>query len=79
MRFEAKNSLFKRVVIHTHGFQNILLSLSMKHQFMVVLTNMIPRVVRPLLQPTRLCTMDVSILGEDIQEALQIKSLMKRA
>lgn len=35
MRFEAKHSFFKRLVRHTSCFRNILLSLAVKHQFML--------------------------------------------
>lgn len=35
MRFEAKHSFFCQVVCHTRCFKNILLSLAVKHQFMM--------------------------------------------
>lgn len=35
MRFEAKHSFLKRVVRHTRCFKNLLLSLAVKHQFMI--------------------------------------------
>lgn len=73
MRFEAKHSFFKRVVRHTRSFRNILLSLAMKHQLLLAYNQHDSRAVRPLLQATTLSTMDVSVLREDIQEALQAK------
>lgn len=73
MRFEAKHSFFKHVVRHTHSFQNILLSLSMKHQLMVAYNQHDPSVVKPVLKATQLSAVDVTVLREDIQEALQAK------
>ncbi len=70
MRFEAKHSLFKRIVRHTHSFLNILLSLAMKHQLMIVYNQHDPSVVR---QATQLSTVDVTVLREDIRKALQFK------
>lgn len=72
MRFEAKHCFFKRVVRHTHCFRNILLSLSMKHQFMVAYNQHDSSVVTPL-QATTLSTVTVSVLRQDIQEALEAK------
>lgn len=73
MRFEAKHSFFKRVVRHTHSFRNILLSLSMKHQLMMAYNQHDPSAVKPVLQATQLSTVDVTVLREDIKEALHAK------
>ena len=73
MRFEAKHSLFKRIVRHTHSFRNILLSLATKHQLMIAYNQHDPSVVRPVLQATQLSTVDVTVLREDIQKAVQLK------
>lgn len=73
MRFEAKHSFFKRVVRHTRSFRNILLSLAMKHQLLLAYNQHDFRAFRPLLQATTLSTVNVSVLREDIQEALQDK------
>ena len=45
----------------------------MKHQLLVAYNQHDSRAVRPLLQATTLSTVDVSVLREDIQEALQAK------
>lgn len=50
MRFEAKHSLFKRIVRHMHCFRNILLSMAVKHQLMIAYNQHDPSVVRPVLQ-----------------------------
>lgn len=73
MHFEAKHSFFKRVVRHTQNFQNILLSLSIKHQLMIAYSQHDPTVVKPILQSTNLSNVDVTVLREDIQKALQAK------
>jgi len=73
MQFEAKHSFFKRVVRHTRCFRNSLLSLAMKQQLLLAYNQHDSRVVRPLLQTTTLSTVDVRVLREDIQEALQAK------
>ena len=72
MRFEAKHSFFKRVVRHTHSFRNILLSLSVKHQLMVAY-HLHDSNVEPSLQVTKLSTVDLNVLREDIKEALETK------
>ena len=73
MRFEAKHSFCVLCVVrHTHCFLNILLSLSMKHQFMVAYNQHDSSVVTPL-QATTLSTVTVSVLRQDIQEALEAK------
>lgn len=73
MRFEAKHSFFKRVVRHTHSFRNILLSLAVKHQFMVAHHLHGGAVVPPSLQATKLSIVDLTVLREDIKKALQVK------
>ena len=73
MRFEAKHSLFKRIVRYNHSFRNILLSMAMKHQLRIAYNQHDPSVVRPVLQATQLSTVDVAVLREDIQKALQDK------
>lgn len=73
MRFEAKHSFFERVVRHTQTFRNILLSLSMKHQLMIAYKHHDSSVVKPILHSTNLTTVDVTVLRENIQKALQAK------
>lgn len=73
MRFEAKHSFFKRVVRHTHSFRNILLSLAVKHQLMVAYHLHASKIVQPSLQVTKLSTVDLSVLREDIKNALETK------
>lgn len=45
----------------------------MKHQLMISYNQHDPSVVKPVLQATQLYTVDVNVLREDIQEALQVK------
>ena len=73
MRFEVKHSFFKRVVRHTHSFRNILLSLVVKHQFMVAYHLHSSKIVEPSLQVTKLSTVDLSVLREDSKNALETK------
>ena len=51
----------------------IFCSIAMKHQLLVAYNQHDSRAVRPLLQATTLSTVDVNVLREDIQEALQAK------
>lgn len=67
MRFEAKQSFFKRVVRHTHCFRNILLSLSVKHQLMVAYHQHGNNPVQPSLHVAKLSVVDVTVLREDIK------------
>jgi hypothetical protein len=71
MRFEAKHSFFKRVVRHTHNFRNILSSLAVKHQLMAAFHG--NKIVQPSFQVSKMSTIDVSVLKEDIMEAVQSK------
>lgn len=68
---KQSTAFFKRVVRHTRSFRNSLLSLAMKHQLLLAYNQHDSRAVRPLLQATTLSTVDVSVLREDIKEALQ--------
>lgn len=65
MRFEAKHSNFKCLIQHTHCFGNILLSMAVKHQVMIAYGQYDPSVRRPVLQATKLWTVDVTLLRED--------------
>lgn len=47
--------------------------MAMKHQLMIAFNHHDPSVVRPVLQATQLSTVDVTVLREDIQKALQVK------
>lgn len=73
MRFEAKHRFFKRVVRHTHSFRNILLSLAVKPQLLVAHHLHVNVVVPPSLHTTKLSMVDLTVLREDIKEALRIK------
>lgn len=69
----AKHGFFGHVIRHIHSFQNILLSLSIRHQLLVAYNRHDHSVMKPVLQGTQLSTADVTGLREDIQEALQTK------
>ncbi|XP_056450915.1 uncharacterized protein LOC130386152 isoform X1 [Gadus chalcogrammus] len=73
MRFEAKHSFFKRVVRHTSCFRNILLSLAVKHQFMLAYHFHGTDILKPALSVSNLSTVPVDVLKENIQEAVQRK------
>lgn len=73
MRFEGKHSFFKRVVRHTHSFRNILLSLAVKHQLLIAHHLHGGAIVPPSLQASKLSTVDLTVLRDDIKKALQIK------
>ncbi|KAK6479283.1 hypothetical protein HHUSO_G19991 [Huso huso] len=73
MRFEAKHSFFKRVVRQTNNFRNILQSLAVKHQLMLAYHLYSTDVVKPALSVTKLSTVALEVLKEDIQEAVQRK------
>ena len=55
------------------AFENILLSMALKHQLMIAYNQHDPSIVRPVLQATQLSTVDVAVLREDIEKALQDK------
>lgn len=71
MRFETKHSFFKRVVRHTSCFRNILLSLAVKHQFMLAYHLHGTDILKPALSVSNLSTVPVDVLKENIQEAVQ--------
>jgi len=73
MRFEAKHSFFKRVVRQTNSFRNILLSLAVKHQHMLAYHLYNTDILKPALSVSKLSSMPLNILKEDIQEAVQRK------
>lgn len=73
MRFEAKHSFFKRVVRHTRCFRNILLSLSVKHQLMIAYHLHGNQTAQPSLQVTKLLTVNLTVLREDIRKAVENK------
>ncbi len=73
MCFEAKHSFFKHVVRHTHSFRNILLSLAVKHQLVIAYHLHGSNIVQPSLQVTKLSTVDLTVLREDIKKALETK------
>ncbi|XP_041949692.1 uncharacterized protein LOC121709989 isoform X4 [Alosa sapidissima] len=73
MRFEAKHSFFKRVVRHTHSFRNILLSLAVKHQLMLAYHLHSSKIVQSSLQVTKLSTVNLTVLREDLKKALETK------
>lgn len=70
MRFEAKHNFFKRVVRHTNCFRNILLSLAVKHQFMLAYHLHGTDVLKPALSVSNMSTLPVDVLKENIQEAV---------
>lgn len=70
MRFEAKHSFFKRVVRHTNCFRNILLSLAVKHQFMLAYHLHGTDVLKPAISVSNMSTLPVDVLKENIQEAV---------
>lgn len=73
MRFEAKHSFFKQVVRHTRCFKNVLLSLAVKHQFMMAYHLESVTTVRPSLTVSAVSTVSVDILHHDVQRDLRIK------
>lgn len=73
MRFEAKHSFFKQVVRHTRCFKNILLSLAVKHQFMMAYHLASTTTETSSLTVSALSTVSVDILHQDVQKVLQFK------
>lgn len=73
MRFEAKHSFFKQVVRHTRCFKNILLSLAMKHQFMMAYHLESNTAKKTSLTVSAVSTVSVDILHQDVQKALELK------
>ena len=73
MRFEAKHSFFKQVVRHTHCFKNILLSLAVKHQFMMAYYLESNTTKKSSLTVSAVSTVSVDILHQDVQKALKLK------
>lgn len=70
LRFEAKHSYFKQVVRHTNCFKNITLTLARKHQLMVGYNLHIPSPEKTTLQVTRVSTITVEVMKEDVLRCL---------
>ncbi len=73
MRFEAKHSFFKKVVRHTRCFKNILLSLAVKHQFMMAYYLQSNATKKCSLTVSAVSTVSVDILHQDVQKVLKLK------
>ncbi|XP_028332484.1 uncharacterized protein LOC114481687 [Gouania willdenowi] len=73
LRFEAKHSFFKKVVRHTHCFKNILLSLAVKHQFMMAYHLESATTGESGLTVSTVSTVSVDILHQDVQRVLHLK------
>lgn len=73
MRFEAKHSFFKQVICHTRCFKNTLLSLAMKHQFMMAYHLESTTTEKSSLTVTAFSTVSIEILHHDVQRDLKLK------
>lgn len=73
MRFEAKHSFFKQVVRHTRCFKNILLSLAVKHQFMMAYHLESTTIDSSSLTVSAVSTVSVDIMHQEVQKALRLK------
>ncbi|XP_058480957.1 uncharacterized protein LOC131456550 [Solea solea] len=73
MRFEAKHSFFKQVVRHTRCFKHILLSLAVKHQFMMAYYLESNTTKKSSLTVSAVSTVSVDILHQDVQKVLKLK------
>lgn len=73
MRFEAKHSFFKQVARHTNCFKNITKTLARKHQLMVGQFMQSSRCDDTSVDVTRIATVPISVLHEDIANAMNQK------
>ncbi len=73
MRFEAKHSFFKQVVRHTRCFKNILLSMAVKHQFMIAYNLASTTTETSSLTVSAVSTVSVDILHQDVQKVLRLE------
>lgn len=73
MRFEAKHSFLKQVVRHTRCFKNILLSLAVKHQFMMAYYMESNTTKQCSLNVSAVSSVAVDILHQDVQKVLKQK------
>lgn len=73
MRFEAKHSFFKRVVLHTKSFRNILLSLAAKHQLLMAFHSHTSDPLKPSLFVSHVSSVQLDLLHNDVQEAVRSK------
>ena len=74
MRFEAKHSFFKQVVRHMRCFKYILLSLAVKHQFMLAYHLESTTVEKSILTVAAVSTVSVDILHQAVQKVLKQKN-----
>ena len=73
MRFEAKQSFFKRVARNTRCFKNVLLSLSQRHQYQIAYHLHASSFTKPPLELMDVSTVYIDVLNKDISNALRQK------
>lgn len=78
MRLEAKHSFFKCVVWHINCFRNILLSLAVKHQFMLAYHLHGIGTLKPAPSVSSLSTVPVDVLKEIYKKQSKESSLERK-
>lgn len=73
MRYEAKHSFFKQVARYTNCFKNILLSLAVKHQYMMAYHLGTSGTIKSALFVCNVSTVPVEVLNDDWQRAIKQK------
>lgn len=71
IRFEAKHSFFKKVIKHTSCFENMPLSLAVKHQFMIGYHLLSPNIDKPMLDVSDVSTVPLGFLKEELAQAFK--------
>ena len=71
MRFEAKHSFFKQVARYTNCFKNILLSLAVKHQYMIAYHLSTSGTIRNALIVSDVSTVPIRVLNDAWQMAIK--------
>lgn len=71
LRFKAKHRFFKQVARYTHCFKNILLTLAVKHQFMMAYHLECANIEKSSMSVSDVSTVPVGILNQDVVNSLK--------
>lgn len=71
MHFEAKHSLFKRIIRHTRCYKNVPLTLASKHQMMIAYHQSAPCLTTSNLEVSAVSTLPVDLLKDEIAENIR--------
>ncbi len=74
MRFEGKHHFFKRVILDTHNFKNVLKTLATRHQHMMAYHFSAPMFFRPHTQASSVTSVQVSTLPQVTKDFTETKT-----